>query len=120
MISKKFYDKKVTFIGSGNMAEAIISGFVKYDIINRANIVCNDISQERLQVISQKYAVIVQQDKFKALENADIIFLAVKPQQFDFVLEEHSKDISKAKMIVTIAAGISTEFIEKRLSKKAV
>ncbi|MFA6613801.1 MAG: pyrroline-5-carboxylate reductase [Endomicrobiia bacterium] len=120
MISKKFYDKKVTFIGSGNMAEAIISGFVKYDIINRGNIVCNDISQERLQVISQKYAVTVQQDKFKALENADIIFLAVKPQQFDFVLEEHSKDISKAKMIVTIAAGISTEFIEKRLSKKAV
>jgi pyrroline-5-carboxylate reductase len=37
MISKKFYDKKVAFIGSGNMAEAIISGFVKYDIINRAN-----------------------------------------------------------------------------------
>ena len=37
MISKKFYDKKVVFIGSGNMAEAIISGFVKYDIIKAAN-----------------------------------------------------------------------------------
>ncbi|MGE4385748.1 MAG: pyrroline-5-carboxylate reductase [Endomicrobiaceae bacterium] len=120
MISKKFYDKKVTFIGSGNMAEAIISGFVKYDIINRANIICNDISQERLQVISQKYAVEIQHDKLKALENADIVFLAIKPQQFNFVLDEYAKEISKAKLIVTIAAGISTDFVEKKLSKKSV
>jgi pyrroline-5-carboxylate reductase len=61
--------------------------------------------------------VSVQQDKTKALENADIIFLAIKPQQFNFVLEEYSKDISKAKLIVTIAAGVSTEFVEKKLSK---
>ncbi len=120
MINRKFYDKKVVFIGSGNMAEAIISGFVKYDIVKRANIVCNDISQERLQVISQKYAVSVQQDKDEALKDADIVFLAVKPQQFKFVLEEYSKQISKAELIVSIAAGITTEFIEKHVSKKSV
>lgn len=120
MINKKFYDKKIVFLGSGNMAEAIIAGFVKFDIIDRSNIVCNDISQERLQVISQKYAVTVQQDKVQALKDADIVFISIKPQQCKFVLEEYSKDISKAKLIISIAAGITTEFIEKNLSKKAV
>ncbi len=120
MINKKFYDKKVVFIGSGNMAEAIISGFVKYDIINRNNIFCNDISSERLQFMSQKYAVSVEQDKSEALNKADIVFLTIKPQHFKGVLEEYGKQIGKAKMIVTIAAGITTEFVEKYLSKKSV
>jgi pyrroline-5-carboxylate reductase len=120
MISRKFYDKKVVFIGSGNMAEAIISGFVKYDIVKRANIVCNDISQERLKFISQKYAVSIQPDKDTALESADIVFLAIKPQQFKSVLGDYSKQISKAKIIVTIAAGITTDFVETNTSKKAV
>ncbi len=120
MISKKFYDKKIVFIGSGNMAEAIISGFVKYDIVKRSNIVCNDISAERLQVISQKYAVTVEQNKFDALKDADVVFLAIKPQQFKSVLDEYSKEIAKAKIIVTIAAGITTEFVEENTSKKAV
>jgi len=120
MINKKFYDKKIVFIGSGNMAEAIISGFVKFDLINRANIVCNDISQERLKVISQKYAVTVQQDKVQALKDADIVFIAIKPQQCKFVLQEYAKDLLKAKLIVSIAAGITTEFIEKNISKKSV
>ena len=120
MINKKFYDKKVVFIGSGNMAEAIISGFVKYDIINRNNIFCNDISAERLQVMSQKYAVNITQDKSEALNKADIVFLTIKPQHFKGVLEEYGKQIGKAKMIVTIAAGITTEFVEKYLSKKSV
>ena len=120
MISKKFYDKKVVFIGSGNMAEAIISGFVKYDIVKASNIVCNDISRDRLQYMSQKYAVSAQQDKAEALNKADIVFLTIKPQTFKGVLEEYGKQIGKAKMVVTIAAGITTQFVEKYLSKKTV
>jgi len=120
MISKKFYDKKVVFIGSGNMAEAIISGFVKYDIVKSSNIVCNDISQERLNYMAQKYIVSVSHDKEETLKKADIVFLAIKPQQFKSVVEEYGKLIGKAKLVVTIAAGISTEFVEKYLSKKSV
>lgn len=120
MISKKFHDKKVVFIGSGNMAEAIISGFVKYDIVKATNIFCNDISQERLQYMARTYAISVQQDKSEILQKADIVFLAIKPQNFKSVLEEYGKQIAKAKMIVSVAAGITTKVIEKYLTKKSV
>lgn len=120
MMNKKFYDKKIVFIGSGNMAEAIISGFVKNDIVKSSNIVCNDISEERLSILSHKYAVEIQQDKSQALENAEVVFLSTKPQNFDTILKEHSEEIKKAKLIVSVAAGISTEFIEKFLPKNII
>lgn len=120
MLSKKFYDKKVVFIGSGNMAEAIVSGFVKYDMVKSSNIVCNDILQERLNYMAKKYTVSVSHDKEKALEKADIVFLAIKPQQIEAIVKEYGKQIGKAKLVVTIVAGISTELIEKYLSKKSV
>jgi len=115
MINKKFYDKKVVFIGSGNMAEAIISGFIKNDIVKSSNIVCNDISEERLNILAHKYAVSIQQDKSQALENAEIVFLSTKPQQFNNILKEHAGELKKAKIIVSVAAGITTAFIEKFL-----
>ena len=70
--------------------------------------------------MSQKYAVSAQQDKSEALDKADIVFLTIKPQTFKSVLEEYGKKIAKAKMVVTIAAGITTQFVEKYLSKKTV
>ncbi len=115
MINKKFYDKKVVFIGSGNMAEAIISGFIKNDIVKSSNIMCNDISEERLNMLAHKYAVSIQQDKSQALENAEIVFLSTKPQQFNNILKEHAGELKKAKIIVSVAAGITTAFIEKFL-----
>ncbi len=120
MLNKKFYDKKIVFIGSGNMAEAIISGLVKYDIVKSSNIICNDIAQERLNYMAQKYIVSVSCDKEEILENADIVFMAIKPQHFKSVIEEYGNHIAKAKLVVTIAAGISTEFVEKYLSKESV
>jgi len=120
MINRKFYDKKVVFIGSGNMAEAIVAGFIKNDIIARTNIFCNDISADRLNIISQKYAVITMQDKSQALENAEIVFLAVKPQHLPNILEEYSKEIAKAKMIVSVVAGVTTNTIAKALPNNII
>ena len=90
MLSKKFYDKKVVFIGSGNMAEAIVSGFVKYDMVKSSNIFCNDILQERLNYMAKKYTVSISHDKEKALNriaensryvlyNSDITKDAIEP-----------------------------------------
>ncbi len=120
MINKRFYDKKIVFIGSGNMAEAIISGFIKNDIVKNSNIVCNDISEERLNILSHKYAVSIQQDKASALENAEIVFLSTKPQQFGNIFKDYSSELKKAKIIVSIAAGVTTEFIEKFLPQNVV
>ena len=116
MLSKKFYDKKVVFIGSGNMAEAIVSGFVKYDMVKSSNIFCNDILQERLNYMAKKYTVSISHDKEKALEKADIVFLAIKPQQIEAIIKGDAKAMCIAA--ASIMAKVTRDHICYELDKK--
>lgn len=108
----KISKKTILFIGSGNMAQSIIAGMIKSGIVNPENIVCNDIVQSKLDSLKEKYGVSVACDKKEALLIADIIFLAVKPQNMRESLEEIKPFIKKHAVVISIAAGITTKFIE--------
>ena len=51
------------------------------------------------------------------MQKSDVIVLAVKPQVMPGVIEEISKSVTKDKLVLTIAAGKSTEWYEERLAK---
>ncbi|MCX5781227.1 MAG: pyrroline-5-carboxylate reductase [Elusimicrobia bacterium] len=109
--------KFITFIGAGNMAEALISGFLKKNIVPRNCLTAFDIKGKRLIYLKKKYEIRTEKKNEKALRNADIIFLAVKPQQIKDVLTEISVFIKKSQLIISLAAGVTTKFIEKYLKK---
>ncbi|MDR1195694.1 MAG: pyrroline-5-carboxylate reductase [Endomicrobium sp.] len=111
-------NKTITFIGSGNMAQSIIEGMIKASIVNPENIICNDIVQDKLDSLKKKYGVIISSDKKEAVSKAGIIFLAVKPQSMLQGLEEIKPFIKKESLIISIAAGITTKFIEDILDLK--
>jgi pyrroline-5-carboxylate reductase len=108
-------NKKIAFIGSGNMAQSIISGAVKAAIVNPENIICNDIVQDKLDLLKKEYGVSVFADKKEAVSKADVIFLAVKPQNMLQVICEIKPFVRKGYLIISIAAGITTKFIEETL-----
>ncbi|PIU83207.1 MAG: pyrroline-5-carboxylate reductase [Elusimicrobia bacterium CG06_land_8_20_14_3_00_38_11] len=112
-------NKKIGFIGAGNMAEAIISGIIKSGILAR-NIFTSDINSARLKFISQKYGVKTLGGNPAVVKRADIIFLAVKPYQIEEVLREISDYAKQTQLIISIAAGIKTQKIEKYLKKVSV
>ena len=101
---------KIGFIGAGNMAEAMIKGMLlSYEKLNLA---VSDTNVERLEVLRTQYKVeSVAKDNGKIADFADIVVLAVKPQVIPAVLEL-LKGRLKGKLIVSIAAGIKTSFIE--------
>jgi pyrroline-5-carboxylate reductase len=106
-------NKNIAFIGSGNMAQSIIAGMIKAAIVNPENIICNDIIQNKLDLLKNKYGVTVSPDKKEAVSKAGIIFLAVKPQNIRQSIEEIKPFINKESLIISIAAGITTKFIEE-------
>jgi pyrroline-5-carboxylate reductase len=59
----------------------------------------------------------VSHDNKSAVKDADIIILAVKPQNMAKTLQEISSAVDKSKLVISIAAGITTKFVEKSLSK---
>ena len=110
---------KIGFIGGGNMGEAIIGALVRSRIFPPENIFVTDVSQPRLDHLRQNYGVRTVTDNSGLFSECDIIVLAVKPQQMPQVLEQIAGSsgyaVPKRKLIISIAAGIRMEKIEKIL-----
>jgi pyrroline-5-carboxylate reductase len=102
---------KIAFLGAGVMAEALIKAVV--DSGAEEEIIATNIQKERLEELKQKYDIEVTEDNSKACK-ADVIFLCVRPQDMNGLLEEIKQEISD-KLIVSIAAGLKIEFFEEKL-----
>jgi pyrroline-5-carboxylate reductase len=105
---------KTGFIGAGNMAEAIASSMLEKKITENNVLSVNDINEERKKYFHEKYGVNLCLSNHEVIKKSDVIILAVKPQVMGEVLKEsfEKTDFSEKKLIISIAAGITTEFIE--------
>ena len=112
-------NKKISFIGYGNIAEALISSLIDSSVLNSDSILCSDISEKRLEFINNNYNVYTSPDNIDIVQKADIIILSVKPQIILKVLDQISETIDNSKLIISIAAGISLDIIQKILSKES-
>lgn len=111
-------EKRVVFIGCGNMGSALISGILGSGLISKDKVLATDIRPKRLEYIREKEGVSTTEDNREAVEKSDIIVLAVKPQVIGRVLSEIKDVVTEDKIIISIAAGITTGFIEKVLGKE--
>ena len=110
--------KPISFIGTGKMAAALISYIYKNKLAK--NIVASDHKKENLAKIKSKFKNIrTTTDNKEAARNPDIIFICVKPQDIDVILNE-IKDEIKNQLVVSIAAGIKIKHIESVLGKKRI
>ena len=104
------YEKGVSFIGGGNMASAIIEAILNAGILPADKISVFDPSDERKAFFAE-IGITLAESGEELAKKEDILFLAVKPQIMDFVLNS-IKDNVKSACIVSIAAGVSTEHIK--------
>jgi len=100
------------------MGGAIIVGMIKKLRLPARKIYVCDIDKPRLLKLKKSLKVNIAADNRLAAAKADIIILAVKPQQMKAVLEEIAPVLRRTQMIISIAAGITTKFIERRLAGK--
>lgn len=99
---------KLTFIGAGNMAEAIVAGIVKQQVVDASDICVADISEERLALFKKKYGVATSPDNAVAVAQADVVVLSVKPQVFPAVWPDIEKALKPDALVISIMAGIPT------------
>ena len=110
--------RKIGFIGSGNMAEAIISGLVSSNAAHGENIICSDVRTDKLKNIKDMYGVFTTTNNQEVVKNSEIIIYAVKPQLLGRVLKETADLLDMSKLLISIAAGVPLAAIESCLNKK--
>ncbi len=105
----------IGFIGSGKMASAIIKGLIKSGFTKPANLIATQAETEGVEEKSRDLGIKIILDNKPLVESSDIIFIATKPNQVEDVLKEISPLITPEKLVVSIAAGVTTGFIESNL-----
>jgi pyrroline-5-carboxylate reductase len=103
----------IAVIGAGKMGEALVSGLLKASA-SPADLLITERYEDRARELSDRYGVRAVSNA-EAASQARTLILAVKPQDMDELLTELAKVISPGHLIVTIAAGITTSAIERRL-----
>lgn len=98
------------------MGQALIHGMLKVGFMHPSSLVVWDSDRGKLKKVSRVFKVRVGCSNPEAAR-AGIIILAVKPQQMEEVLEEIKGSLAHRPLVISIAAGVSTRWIEKRLGK---
>ncbi len=105
----------LAIVGAGVMAEAIVRGIISTGTLKAGQIIAADISQPRRELFQSQLGIKAAPEAAEAVGGTGIVLLCVKPQQMEAVLRDLSPAISDTSLLISIAAGIGTGFIEKTL-----
>jgi len=109
---------KIGFIGAGNMGKAIINGLLNSNFLTKDRVLASEVSEQTAKKVSSELGITVLTDNKELVKTSDIIILCIKPYFIQSVLEEIKNCLTENKLLISIAAGISTEFIEKNIGGK--
>jgi len=112
-------DKKITFIGPGVMAEAMIAGLIRQKLAVPENLLASGPRNERGLELQNKYGIQTTTDNAAAATGADVVVLSVKPQRLTSVMTGLYK-IREEALVLSIVAGASIQKISKTLKHEAV
>ena len=111
--------ERIGVIGAGKIGSAIVRGVIRAGLARKDQVMASDVSKALRQSIAKELGIEVTPNNGKACDFADIVILAVKPQSVDRVIKEVAKKLGKAKLLVSVAAGVPLSRIENNLAKGA-
>jgi len=118
MVTNAMENKKIGFIGTGKMGEALIKGILHAKLVPAANIYASDMDAAKLHALAKEHHINICKDNCDAAIKSDVIIIAVKPQIVPTVVKEMKNSI-KNQLILSIAAGVTIETYESALLRGA-
>lgn len=114
MASSAAPGRKIAFLGTGKIGEALLSGLLRAGT-DPADVLVTARRPERVAELADRYGVVAVSNA-EAAKLADTLILAVKPQDMGTLLEELAPHISPDRLVISAAAGVPTAWFEERLA----
>jgi pyrroline-5-carboxylate reductase len=108
-------DRKVAFLGGGRMGEALVSGLIRSGGRSAGEIMVTSRREDRSRELGETYGIDSTLSNADAVAWADVLVLAVKPQDMEVLLSQIREHVTPEQLVVSFAAGIRTSFVEKHL-----
>ena len=115
-----FDNQIITFIGPGVMAEGMISGIIRNEVVASEAIISAGPRQKRLDDLNSKYGITVSSDILAAVEDADVVVLSIKPQSLDHVMTDLNNSLQPGALILSIIAGAPIRKISNGMNHNKV
>ncbi len=115
---------RLAFIGCGVMAESIVAGLLRQNLVKSEQICASHPRKNRREELAEKYKIETFEhnaDAVKSLPETDsAIFLCVKPQRIGGVLNEIKSNVKPSQLVVSIIAGARIETISEALNNDLI
>jgi pyrroline-5-carboxylate reductase len=108
---------KLAVLGTGKMGEALVAGLLASGWRGPDEILVTARSEERLRELADRHGVGTSLDNGSAVTGAEVVVLAVKPQDIEVLLSQISGHLTSEQTVLSIVAAIPTRFIEGRLEQ---
>ncbi len=112
-------DRRIAFVGAGNMGGALIRGILKAQLLPASQVVASTPEEDQLELLSKAYpGLVVTTNNREAVAGANIVVIAVKPQIIRKVLREIQSDVPRDALVLSVAAGVPIDFIHGILQRR--
>ena len=112
-------DKRIGFIGCGNMGKAMVGALISSNQISMDQLMISVRSEESKAAIMEKWPIKTTLDNKEVAMYADIIFIAVNPKQYEEVIKEIRDCIDYNKILVSIAAGVKSKQMDEWIGSES-
>ncbi len=117
-MSDKLSTKRLAILGAGKIGGILLRAFLQKGLIKPERAFATVKHPERAKALSEELGIPVSTDNRAAARRADIILLGVKPQVVGEVVDEIRREVGPGKLVISVAASVPTQYIEKRLTGK--
>ncbi len=120
MINRDVPAMKLAFIGGGTMAEAILRGVLDAQVAAPTDVAIGEPRPERRQFLSSEFGVQAHQGNLDAVKEADLLILAIKPQDLPVIFQELGERLRPEQAVLSIIAGAKMSTLSKGFSHESI
>lgn len=109
--------ENIGFIGAGNMAQALIEGWLAKQLIKPEEIFVSNRTEGKLIKLAEEHGIVACATNEEVIDKCDVVILAVKPQDMETAIEPIASAFNDDQVVISLAAGIALKKLKKLLPK---
>lgn len=110
--------KKIGIIGVGTIGSTLVETLVRKEIAPPDHIIGSTAHEESAEKVAKEYKIQATTDNRQVVKGSEVIILAVEPQMIEGVLDGISNSFTPGQLVISVAAGITTEYIESKIDRE--
>jgi pyrroline-5-carboxylate reductase len=111
--------KRFGVIGAGKLGEALVAGLLRQGELHRDDATASVKHEASVERVRERLGIRATTDNRAVVAGSDVVLLAVKPQNMDAVVREIADVVTSEKLVISVAASVTTSFVQERLTHEA-